>query len=85
MVLPEAHTGQAGFDYGHEGLAVPFFPFDIWVSLLKLNSRKKDTFTIEGLLGNLVVKECSGRYKPLSKNKAGILFPAPQSITYEDL
>ena len=32
---------------------VPFFPFCLGVSLLKLNSRKKDTLSIKGLLGNL--------------------------------
>ena len=33
---------------------VPFFLF-LWVSLLKLNSRKKATFIVKVLLGNLVV------------------------------
>ena len=33
---------------------VPFFPFYLGVSLLKLNSRKKGTLIIMGLLGNLV-------------------------------
>ena len=34
---------------------VPFFPFYLGVSLLKLNSRKKDALIIKGLLGNLVI------------------------------
>ena len=34
--------------------AVPFYPFCLGVSLLKLNSRKKGTLMIRGLLGNLV-------------------------------
>ena len=33
--------------------AVPFFLFDFGVSLLKLNSRKKGTLSIKGLLANL--------------------------------
>ena len=33
---------------------VPFCPFHLGVSLLKLNSRKKGTLIINGLLGNLV-------------------------------
>ena len=32
---------------------VPFRPFYLGVSLLKLNSRKKGTLIINGLLGNL--------------------------------
>ena len=32
--------------------AVPFCPFYLGVSLLKLNSRKKGTLFIKGLLGN---------------------------------
>ena len=34
---------------------VPFCPFNFGVSLLKLNSRKKGTLIINGLLGNLVL------------------------------
>ena len=34
---------------------VPFCPFYLGVSLLKLNSRKKGTLIIKGLLGNLVM------------------------------
>ena len=33
----------------------PFFPFYLGVSLLKLNSRKKGTLFMKGLLGNLVL------------------------------
>ena len=33
---------------------VPFYPFCLGVSLLKLKSRKKGTLIIRGLLGNLV-------------------------------
>ena len=32
---------------------MPICPFHWWFSLLKLNSRKKGTFIIRGLLGNL--------------------------------
>ena len=35
---------------------VPFCPFYFGVSLLKLNSRKKGTLIINGLLGNLVIE-----------------------------
>ena len=33
---------------------VPFSPFHFGASLLKLNMRKKGTFIVNGLLGNLV-------------------------------
>ena len=36
---------------------MPFCPFYFGVSLLKLNSRKKGTLIINGLLWNLVGKE----------------------------
>ena len=39
---------------------VPFFPFCLGVSLLKLNGRKKGTIIIKGLLGNLVPVEMYG-------------------------
>ena len=32
---------------------MPFLPFDLGVSFLKLNIKKKGTLVIEGLLGNL--------------------------------
>ena len=34
---------------------VPFCPFCFGVSLLQLNSRKKGTLILNGLLGNLVI------------------------------
>ena len=37
---------------------MPFSPFYLGVSLLKLNSRKKGTLIVKGLLGNLVMKRC---------------------------
>ena len=38
---------------------VHFFPFYIGVSLLKLNSRKKGTLMINGLLGTWILCACT--------------------------
>ena len=37
----------------HLGSVVSSVPFQFWLSLLKLNNRKKGTLVINGLLGNL--------------------------------
>ena len=44
---------------------VPFYPFYLGVSLLKLNSRKKGTLIIKGLLGNLEMNRGSQSCGPI--------------------